>query len=80
MREISLTILAVLLSAMLFGACSKEEESISEKASRKVDEITTEAADVVVKTIRTPLDKARATKNLDDERNEVIDKAMREQQ
>ncbi len=79
MRRASLTILMIMLSALLLSGCSKEEESISEKASKKVDEITTKAADTMVKKIRTPLDKARATKDLSDERTEAIDRMMKEQ-
>jgi outer membrane murein-binding lipoprotein Lpp len=79
MRKLSLTILAILLSTLLLSGCSKEEESISEKASKKVDEITTKAADTMVKKIRTPLDKARGTKNLSDERTDAIDRMMKEQ-
>ena len=79
MRKMTLTILAILLSTLLLSGCSKDEESISDKASEKVDEITTKAADVVVKKIRTPLDKARGTKDLSDERTEAIDRMMKEQ-
>ena len=79
MQKISLAILAVLLSALLLSGCSKEEESLGDKASKKVDEITTEAADTVVKKVRTPLNKARATRDLGDERTDAIDKAMQGQ-
>ena len=79
MRKLSLTILAILLSTLFLSGCSKEEESISEKASKKVDEITTKAADTMVKKIRTPLDKARGTKDLSDERADAIDRMMKEQ-
>ena len=49
------------------------------KRRKKVDEITTEAADTVVKKVRTPLNKARGTKDVGDERTDAIDRAMREQ-
>ena len=41
--------------------------------------MTTEAADKAVKKIRTPLDKARATKNLGDERMKAMDEAIEKQ-
>jgi len=79
MKKSTVTILALVLSAMLFTACSKDEESITEKASNKVDEITKGTADAVVKKIKSPIDKARATKDLGDKRVEDMDKALSEQ-
>jgi len=79
MRKLFMLVLAILLAALLFRVYSKDEESISDKASKKVDEITTEAADTVVKKVRTPLNKARGTKDVGDERTDAIDRAMREQ-
>ncbi|MBU0480845.1 MAG: hypothetical protein KKG47_07070 [Proteobacteria bacterium] len=70
-----LVALSMLSILTLFTACSGEE-SVSEKASRKVDEITTKAADKAVTKIRTPIDKAKLTKTLGNDRVESIDKAL----
>lgn len=67
--------LALLALTVGLAACAKEE-SVTEKISQKVDQINTENADAAVKKIRTPLDKARATQNLGEERTEGIDQAM----
>jgi len=80
MKKSTVTILALVLSAMLFTACSKDEESVTEKVSNKIDEINTKNADAMVKKIKTPIDKARATKDLGNKRVEEMDKALSEQQ
>ena len=41
--------------------------------------MTDQAAETAVKKIRTPIDKARATQNLGDERVEEMDKALQKQ-
>ena len=79
MQKIILLIIAVILAVFVFRTFNQEEESITDKASQKVDEITTKAADTVVKKVRTPLNKARRTKDLGDERTDTIDKMMKEQ-
>jgi hypothetical protein len=55
------------------GACSNQEAD--EKGS--VDEITTKAAKAVVDRIRSPIDKAKATKSIGDERMKEMDKALK---
>lgn len=67
--------LALLALSIGFAACSKEESPV-EQVSQKVDQINTENADAAVKAIKTPLNKARATQDLGDERAEGIDQAM----
>ena len=79
MRKILLIIIAIFLAFLLYDNFNKEEESITETAEKKVDEITTKAADTMVKKIRTPLNKARGTKDLGDERTDAIDRMMKEQ-
>ena len=69
--------LALLALAITCFACSKEE-SVTEKVSQKVDQINTENAEAAVKAIKTPLDKARATQNLGEERTEGIDRALQD--
>ena len=68
MKKITGTVLTVVISALLFTGCAKEEEGITEKTPSKIDEITTEAADAMVKKIRTPINKARLTQDLGDKR------------
>jgi hypothetical protein len=79
MKKLLVTILPFIFLMLLASSCSKAEESFTEKASQKVDEITKEAADTVVRKVRTPLNKARGTKDLGDERTDAIDKMMKEQ-
>lgn len=67
--------LALLALTVGLAACAKEE-SVTEKVSQKVDQINTENAATAVKAIKTPLDKARASQELGDERTENIDQAM----
>jgi PBP1b-binding outer membrane lipoprotein LpoB len=73
------TLLAILLTALLITACAKEEDEVVEKAPGKIDQITTGMADTVVKKIKTPIDKARLTKDLGDKRLEEMDKASQSQ-
>lgn len=77
MRNI-VNILLIGTTVLLFTACSSEEGNIAEQTSDKIDEITTEAADAAVKKIRTPLDKARATRDLGEERMKAIDQATQD--
>ena len=73
------TILVMLLATLLCTACSKNEESATENAPSKIDEINKRNADAIVKRIKTPLDKARLTQGLGDKRMEEMDKALQEQ-
>ena len=70
----------VMLSVLLvIGAgCSKNEEQQPE-GKDSIEKITDEAAEAAVKKIRTPQDKARATRNLGDDRLEAMDKALQKQ-
>jgi hypothetical protein len=80
MKKITGAILAMLLTALLLNACGPEEENAAAESAGPVETVTTEAAAVMVKRIRTPLDKARATQNLGDQRVEEMDTALQEQQ
>ena len=75
---------AVLLAFVLIlpAACTKNDEQQSDISKEKstIDQMTDQAAEKAVKKIRTPLDKARATKDLGDDRLEEMDKAVQEQQ
>ena len=58
--------------------CSKSNEQQPEEKGR-IQKMTDEAAETVEKKIRTPLDKARATQDLGDERMNDVDKALQKQ-
>lgn len=79
MIKMTKTILAILLSAILFTACSSEEASITEKASNKINEINKKNADTLVKKIKSPIDKARLTQDLGDQRMEEMNRALENQ-
>ena len=70
---------AVLSVSITFTGCSKqkEEQVVEEKGS--IEKMTDEAADKAVKKIRTPIDKARGTSNLGDERLNEMDNALQKQ-
>ena len=60
------------------AGCSKSgEQQVEEKGA--IEKMTDEAAETAVKKIRTPMDKARATQNLGDDRLEEMDKALQQQ-
>jgi large-conductance mechanosensitive channel len=58
--------------------CSKNDEQHQDEKGR-VEKITDQAAETAVKKIRTPMDKARATQNLGDDRLDEMDKAVQKQ-
>ena len=68
----------VVLLLVLSAGCSKNDEQQVEEKGR-IDKMTDQAAETAVKKIRTPMDKARATQNLGDDRLEEMDKAMQKQ-
>ena len=74
-----LAAVTVSLLLVLPAGCSKNEEQQAEEKGR-IDKMTDQAAEAAVKKIRTPMDKARATQNLGDERLEEMDKALQKQQ
>jgi hypothetical protein len=58
--------------------CSKNNDQQTEEKGR-IEKMTDEAAETIEKKIQTPLDKARATQNLGNERVDEMDKAMQKQ-
>jgi PBP1b-binding outer membrane lipoprotein LpoB len=72
--------LAIVLGTSLFlAACSQDEPVVTDQVAEEVDRINTKNADTMVKKIKTPIDKARYTQNLGDERTRAIDEAMQNQ-
>ncbi|KPK00484.1 MAG: hypothetical protein AMJ60_01160 [Desulfobacterales bacterium SG8_35] len=63
---------------VLPAGCSKNEDQHVEEKSR-TEKMTDQAAEAAVKKIRTPMDKARATQNLGNDRLEEMDRAVQKQ-
>jgi ABC-type glycerol-3-phosphate transport system substrate-binding protein len=85
MKKRILTAAAAALLALALVACSSGEKATSDTASQEqaapksaVKRFTDKTAEKIEKHITTPLDKARATQNLGEERNEAMDKALQE--
>jgi ABC-type uncharacterized transport system auxiliary subunit len=78
-----LLVLTIVLCALLsMAACSKDkknEPSITDKVANKVDQFNTDNANTIVRKIKSPIDKARATQNIVDEHNQDIDRALQDQ-
>ena len=70
---------AVISMMLIMGTgCSKNgDQQAAEKGG--IEKITDETATAAVKKIRTPMDKARATRDLGDDRLEAMDKALQKQ-
>ena len=68
----------VLSVSVTFTGCSNQgEQQAEEKGS--IEKMTDDAAEKAVRKIRTPKDKARATRDLGDDRLDAMDKAVQEQ-
>jgi len=74
-----LFIVPLLLGALFLAACSSDEPSVTDQVAEKVDQINTKNADAIVEHIKTPIEKARMTRNLGDQRTQAIDEAMKNQ-
>ena len=76
MKKLSVSAVAAML---LFGigltACSSGGDVDQEKKKGTIDKITDKAAEKAVNKVRTPMDKARAIKDLTEQRTEAIDHA-----
>jgi PBP1b-binding outer membrane lipoprotein LpoB len=73
-------IYAVFTSCLLVlpAGCSKNEDpQVEEKGT--IEKMTDQAAETAVKKIRTPIDKARDSQSLGDDRLEEMDKAIEQQ-
>jgi len=68
--------IALFLSCAIFFACSKKEDVESEKG--KIEKMTDRAADVIVEKIKTPIERARSVKDMEEERMRGIDETLKE--
>ncbi len=65
------------LIVMPAGCSQNNKQQAEEKGS--IEKMTDKAAETAAEKIRTPMDKARATQNLGDDRLEAMDKALQKQ-
>lgn len=75
-RLLAHVILGVSIFSLCFPACSKKEEAKQEKG--KIEQMTDEAAEVIVTKIRTPMDRARSVKEQEVDRAQAMDEAIDE--
>ena len=68
--------IALFLSCTIFFACSKDVES--EKGKGEIEKMTDHTADVIVEKIRTPIEKARSVKGMEEDRMRGIDETLKE--
>ena len=63
------------------SGCTKNDDQEAGEIEEKgrIEQMTDETAEKAVRKIRTPMDKARNTQNLGDERLESMDKALQQQ-
>jgi len=69
---------AAVFAALVLTACSGSGGDEKTGVSETIDRQTTRAAERIEKKIRTPLDRARDTKNLGDRRLEEMDRALQD--
>lgn len=81
MKKILAGITALLFLGPGLTGCSKEAEVEQEekKQTGAIEKMTDAAAEKAVKKIRTPMDKARAAKQLEQDREGAIDEALSNQ-
>ena len=80
-KSLSLLLGAAALVLVFQAGCTKNDaqQAVEIEEKGKIEQMTDQAAETAVKKIRTPMDKARATQNLGDERLESMDKALQQQ-
>lgn len=66
-------ILICALSCLLLAGCSQDEE---EKAESSIDRATKKVADKVVTQIKTPLEKAEAVKEIEEQRTDRLEEQV----
>jgi len=68
--------IALFLLSIIFLACSKGEDVESEKG--KIERMTDHTADIIVEKIRTPIEKARSVRDMEEDRMRGIDETLKE--
>ncbi len=66
-------ILICVLSCLVLYGCSQDEE---EKGESSIDRATKEVADKIVTQIKTPLEKAEAVKELEEQRTDRLEEQV----
>ena len=71
----------IVFGLVLQAGCAKNDEQQAEESEEKgrIEQMTDRTAEKAVKKIRTPIDKARTTQELGDDRMESMDKALQQQ-
>jgi len=72
----------LVLALLLPAGCTKKDDEQGNNIEDKgrIEQMTDQAAQKAEKKIRTPLDKARSTQDLGDDRLETMDKVLQQQQ
>ena len=71
------TVVGLVALSLNLVACAKKEETEPKKG--KIEKMTDEAAEVIVKKIRTPMDRARTVKKMEIDRARDIDQRLEEE-
>jgi hypothetical protein len=75
-----LGVAALGLVLIVSSGCTKnDEQQADDEEKGRIEQMTDQAAEKMEKKIQTPLDKARSTKDLGDDRLETMDKALQQQ-
>ena len=64
--------LICILCCLMFCACSQEKEEVQKESS--IDRATKAVADKAVEQIKTPLEKAEAVKEIEEQRRDELEK------
>ena len=72
-------VLALLLGGAVLLACSNNNEAESESEKGTIEKMTDKAAKEMVNRIRTPINKARSAKDLQEDRLNDKDESLKEQ-
>jgi len=71
-------VLAMLLGGSGFLACSNNNEAEAESEKGRIEKMTDKAAKKIVNRIRTPINKARAVKDQQEDRLSDMDESLKE--
>ena len=71
------SVIGLVILGLNLVSCAKKEETEPEKG--KIEQMTDEAAEVIVKKIRTPMDRARSVKKMEIDRARGIDQTLEEE-